>query len=80
MEGPVDDCCDVLLVELCFVVIAVLRDIIGGDVETVMEVSTVVVVVVFVVVVVAVVEIFIEVVVWIPVVVVVGILVVSRGG
>ena len=44
MEGPVDDCCDVLLVELCFVVIAVLRDIIGGDVETVMEVSTVVVV------------------------------------
>ena len=79
MEGPVDDCCDVLLVELCFVVIAVLRDIIGGDVETVMEVSTVVVVVV-VVVVVAVVEIFIEVVVWILVVVVVGILVVSRGG
>ena len=79
MEGPVDDCCDVLLVELCFVVIAVLRDIIGGDVETVMEVSTVVVVVV-VVVVVAVVEIFIEVVVWILVVVIVGILVVSRGG
>ena len=78
MEGPVDDCCDVLLVELCFVVIAVLRDIIGGDVETVMEVSPVVVVVVFEVV--AVVEIFIEVVVWILVVVVVGILVVSRGG
>ena len=78
MEGPVDDCCDVLLVELCFVVIAVLRDIIGGDVETVMEVSTVVVVVVFEVV--AVVEIFIEIVVLLLVVVVVGILVVSRGG
>ena len=79
MEGPVDDCCDVLLVELFFVVIAVLRDIMGGDVEKLMEVFTVVVVVVIVVVV-AVVEIFIEVVVWILVVVVVGILVVSRRG
>ena len=39
----VDDL-EVLLVELCFVVICVLRDIVGEVVEKVVEVSTVVVV------------------------------------
>ena len=43
LKLPVDDR-DVLLVVLCFFVIAVLRDIVGGDVEKVVEVSTVVVV------------------------------------
>ena len=37
---------DVLLVDLCFVVITGLRDIIGGDVEEVVEVSIKVVLVV----------------------------------